>query len=351
MARDLSSWLPTLIGPLDLQGDGESVVPRRATLNFVGGTVTDNPELERTDIALDGGGGADGTARAVIFDGGTVAANLRGNRPTSQSPINNVKSGIVNLGSDSAGTTTGVRADFSTVGGGNQNAIGPSANSVIGGGYNNGIAVGESSSYGFNAIAGGSGNVISGIAGGVISGGITNSVTADGAIVLGGANNLAQGNYSLASGLEAYAYRRGQQAHASGKFVDRGDSQWSRYLVRGTSINGAAVVLSDEPGGADGKFVLFRYYAYAVRATCIAIRTDAPGRAMWINTLLAHAEPPLVVAVIDNDNPTLAVPNGQLWTIAYSVVGDHIEATFTGTVGHNVRAVVTFEWTEIGGGG
>lgn len=53
--RNITSWLPNLLGPLDLQGNGASLVPRRQTLNFVGGTVTDNPDFDRTDIALGAG--------------------------------------------------------------------------------------------------------------------------------------------------------------------------------------------------------------------------------------------------------------------------------------------------------
>lgn len=67
--RDLSSWLPTLIGPLDLQGDGESVVPRRATVNFVGGSVVDNPEEERTDISMSVPGGSPQQVQYHVLDG------------------------------------------------------------------------------------------------------------------------------------------------------------------------------------------------------------------------------------------------------------------------------------------
>ena len=57
MARNVSSWLPNLTGPLDLQVEGTAVdVPRRGTINFVGFTVTDDPDNERTDIAADGEG-------------------------------------------------------------------------------------------------------------------------------------------------------------------------------------------------------------------------------------------------------------------------------------------------------
>lgn len=58
--RNISSWLPNLIGPLDVQADGESVTIRRATLNFIGATVTDDPDNARTDIDITGAVGPEG---------------------------------------------------------------------------------------------------------------------------------------------------------------------------------------------------------------------------------------------------------------------------------------------------
>lgn len=68
-----------LIGPLDLQGDAKSVVPRRAILNFVGGTVTDVPQayfdtdlgiwVARTDIVMTAPGGAVGSLQVHVLDG------------------------------------------------------------------------------------------------------------------------------------------------------------------------------------------------------------------------------------------------------------------------------------------
>ncbi|HXG69980.1 MAG TPA: LamG-like jellyroll fold domain-containing protein [Gemmatimonadaceae bacterium] len=56
--RNVSSYLPNLTGPLDLQVGGVDVdVPRRSTINFVGLTVADNPDNERTDITSAGGAG------------------------------------------------------------------------------------------------------------------------------------------------------------------------------------------------------------------------------------------------------------------------------------------------------
>jgi hypothetical protein len=54
--RDKSSWLPNLIGPVKLQDDGVDLTPR-GTVNFVGFTVTDDPDNDTVEIEDTGGGG------------------------------------------------------------------------------------------------------------------------------------------------------------------------------------------------------------------------------------------------------------------------------------------------------
>ena len=54
-ARDVTSWLPNLLGPIDLQVNGEDVsVPKREIINIVGVgvEVEDNPGNNSTDITL-----------------------------------------------------------------------------------------------------------------------------------------------------------------------------------------------------------------------------------------------------------------------------------------------------------
>lgn len=48
--RNVSSYLPNLLGPLDLQQDGVSKGLKRATWNFVGVSIEDDPENERTNF-------------------------------------------------------------------------------------------------------------------------------------------------------------------------------------------------------------------------------------------------------------------------------------------------------------
>jgi hypothetical protein len=52
--RDVSGWLPNLLGPVVVERVG-TATPARGALNFIGAIVTDNPTLNRTDIDLSGG--------------------------------------------------------------------------------------------------------------------------------------------------------------------------------------------------------------------------------------------------------------------------------------------------------
>jgi hypothetical protein len=71
--RDVSSWLPGLIGPTDFKADGQAVdVPKRGKLNFVGATITDDPENGTTNIEIEG------ALEATAEIGASVAFNEDG---------------------------------------------------------------------------------------------------------------------------------------------------------------------------------------------------------------------------------------------------------------------------------
>lgn len=74
--RNLSNWLPNLLGPLNLQANGADFVTRRQTINFTGGiTVTDDPDTESTVITISGGGGSDEDGPVIDNnDTGTLAS-------------------------------------------------------------------------------------------------------------------------------------------------------------------------------------------------------------------------------------------------------------------------------------
>lgn len=47
---DISSWLPGLVGPVEIQQDGETVVAPRSKWNYKGATVTDNEANDSVDV-------------------------------------------------------------------------------------------------------------------------------------------------------------------------------------------------------------------------------------------------------------------------------------------------------------
>lgn len=133
---------------------------------------------------------------SVIFDplNSSAATNLRSNRYSTQSPIDNTKIGIVNLGNDSTQSTTGVTSNYGTILGGDQNKVSGNHSAVVGGLQNS-----VTGTLGF--IGAGSNNILSGNSS-VIVGGILNNTNSDNSFIGGGIlNSITSANYtSILSG-------------------------------------------------------------------------------------------------------------------------------------------------------
>lgn len=179
------------------------------TLNFEG------PGVEATDA---GGGVAEiQIIDAVIFDDAVPAdrVNIRSDRASHQSPINNMKVGITNLSSNSSGAALGATDNYTTISGGNNNAATGVGATVVGGGTNT-----ASGSY---ATAGGQLCTASGIASLAI--GANATATAGYAISLGstsaasGLASFAANNQSAASGDAAAAFGNQTQAMGDSSFT------------------------------------------------------------------------------------------------------------------------------------
>lgn len=301
---------------------GHIIPPFDATapsLNFLGqlrGWAKYIEELLRFLLAGAGGG------EAVIFDDSVPAtnSNVRTNRAADQAAVDNTKSGITNLGSDTTGLAVGTTGDYSSIGGGNANEASGDFSTSIGGDSNRATAD-------YATVLGGTDNRASGVA-----------------AVAMGSSTLASGSVALAHGAGAAAIRQGQYAHAGSSFVLLGDAQYGRALFIGTSANGVTANLQNADSA---EFLVENGKAYALRVVLTANRNDAAGRAMFVRDLLVHA-----VAgngVIDNENVTLTVLNGEAWALVVSAVGSAIRLAFTGTLGQTVRACATLEWTEVMG--
>lgn len=149
-----------------------------------------------------GGGGA------VIFDGGTNPDNIRSNRPTLQSSIDNTKIGIVNLSSNT-GAATGAVNDFATISGGDLHTASGSY-SFIGGGQNNTVTgsydtisggiTNQLLSTSYCTIGGGDTNVINTVYYSTIGGGQSNIVNGPCGFIGGGASNTITGQFTTIVG-------------------------------------------------------------------------------------------------------------------------------------------------------
>jgi hypothetical protein len=163
-------------------------------------TLSENTTATNSDLVLT----PKGTGAFIVGpkpDGTTTGGNARGNyavdlqSPHLRSNANRVASG-----------------DASVIAGGRDNRI-LSPNAVIGGGYQN-----ES--------GGGTG-------GATVAGGYICKATGEYSAVLGGITNEATGTRSFVCGGEnSLSDRRGQFAHASGRFLANGDAQRTRFVLR-----------------------------------------------------------------------------------------------------------------------
>lgn len=121
---------------------------------------------------------------AVVFDplNSSIATNLRSNRYNTQSPIDNTKTGIVNLGNDSVQSTTGVTSNYGAILGGDQNKVSGNHSVVVGGLQNSTTGI-----LGF--IGGGSNNILSGN-NAVIVGGTSHNTNSNNSFIGGGTSHI-----------------------------------------------------------------------------------------------------------------------------------------------------------------
>lgn len=123
--------------------------------------------------------------QAIVFDAldNATTTNIRSNRYLTQSPVDNARVGIVNLGSDSNQSTIGVIANYSSILGGDQNVVDGYYSTVVGGLLNANHA---QKSF----IGGGISNIIDSTSDtSIIVGGSSNRITDPNNIIVGGNNN------------------------------------------------------------------------------------------------------------------------------------------------------------------
>lgn len=239
--------------PADPNGD---LVAERGVLvsNENTGDVWRNTD-GATAWSLFGTGGGD---QAVVFDDFVPAdkVNIRSDRATNQSPIDNTKVGITNLGSDDGGGGVGTTADYSTIGGGLNNEASGIASTVSGGEYN---------------IASGYGSYAE------------------------GESNTSTGDYSHTEGFINTAL--GESAHAEGEFNDA-NGDWSHAEGAGSLASGTGAhaegnaEASGEYSHAEGGGEASGDYSHAegVFTTASGLHSHAEGDGTTADAQDSHAE-------------------------------------------------------------
>lgn len=132
---------------------------------------------------------------AVVFDplNSSTTTNLRSNRYTNQSPIDNTKTGIINLGNDSVQFAAGVTSNYGTLLGGDQNEVTGDYGIVVGGLQNS-----ATGARGF--IGGGSNNILSGADAVIVGGSLHNTDSVHSFVGGGTSHTLASSLFSSVLG-------------------------------------------------------------------------------------------------------------------------------------------------------
>ena len=354
-------------------------------------------------IASPGGVGGGGT-QAVVFDDAVPVAqvNIRSDRATNQSPIDNTKVGITNLGNET-GSGLGVTGAYATNGGGDGNVVSGDYATVPGGAGNvasgdgsfaaglgatasgeaatalgyatasgeGSLASGASTASGQYAVALGNGCTASGSGGQVAMGNGCQASGSDGAIALGngctasgeasiaiGAGCTASAIGALATGGPTLASRAFQHAHASGG-ATQGAYQTSLLVLRGQTVGGAANQAVELKFGSSffagtEQLILEDNKAYAIEVTAVAggVQGGVTRVARTIKqSFVARKAAGVTVIAASGAGEAFGDAATATWTIVPTVgtVPDRIALTFNTGAGTASACSVTarVEFTEV----
>lgn len=156
-------------------------------MGFVAGIRNKSPSTYGTNPAA--GGGIVGP-QPFIFDPLSTQTNIQSNRVEDNSAVNPAAVGIFSAGNDTSGTNPGATANYTTIGGGDQNQAG------------GGVADPTVGAYA--TVGGGYQNTASGLYA-TIPGGSQNLACGPYSACLGGLGNQALGSSSIAGGLQSVA--------------------------------------------------------------------------------------------------------------------------------------------------
>jgi len=243
---------------------------------------------------------------AVVFDDAVPAnqLNIRSDRGSNQSPINNAQSQITNFGSQDGLVDPA--------------AVGATAKGAV--------------------IGGGDDNTASGLY----------------STVPGGAGNKATGQYAFAAGLRALANKSGQIATAGGAFNVAGDAQTGWMVVRiGTPGVGAGESMELGAGNSSDQYILLdddKAYTIVVSAVARGLVSGNPCMQSFRQTFAVRRESGTSIIAASGVLEQMGDAAANSWTLVASIGAgpDRFSLTVnTGITTSSVRVVAKVELTEV----
>ncbi len=299
-----------------------------------------------------------GTTPAAVFDAGTASENIKSNRATAGSPIDNTKDGIVNLGSATT-LTNGAQGNYSTIGGGENNNATADYSTVCGG-------QNQTASGLYSFIGGGSLNTPQGNLG-VICGGDTNNIDAGAtnAAILGGSNNSVGGNnsstlgggnnivnsgadFAVVHGYKGSADKIGHYVHSSGSALGAtGQSQFTRVVYSIFVATASSGNFTEGVGGTQ-QFIVEGSRNYALKVTMIAANQAGAGTTMYVRNYMLAVDPSVVLTLTDFPAADIAIgaTTDLVLTTDASVPGV-LSFILTNNGANGALATLTIESTEV----
>lgn len=307
------------------------------------------------------GGGGGGVTPGTRIDGLGPPANIIGNRASLQSPIDSTQTGIVNIGSDTSGVSTGVTGEFSSNLGGDGNATNDPY-CVMGGGQGN-------SCFGPYAFVGGGLNNTAGNAYATVPGGngcsangtysfacgSGASATGNGSVAMGFGSCDGDGSFAVgtsggtgdattASGNLAFTFATGVRCHSAA--AAEGD-QFVDTVYDGVDTDAAGTLFTDYEGNSLS-FAGLPDSAITLRATLIAGQTggiNAAPTAIATRLLVYTNAGALTISKTTVEWTDDPASNG--YAIDFAVDGLTLTATLTGAAEQIVAGSLHYEFVSV----
>ena len=195
--------------------------------------------------------------------------------------------------------------------------------------------------------AGGSGNIASQSTSVAI--GYQNTASGERSVALG-ASNTASGYASSAYGMQSKAAHRGKKAYASGRFAAAGDAQGGQFILRVSTTDATATVLSTDNGSSlsTSQIIAATDTCISFHGTVVAMQNGAQAYGSWeIKGMLVNdgGTTSLAVGIVNE----LALNNASNWVVALSAddTNNALAITVTGEASHNIRWVSNVQTSEV----